>query len=151
MRSLGWAWCPYKKEIRAQTCMKGRACEDREKRWPTTNQASLSITNSQSLLKLISTESVMPPNHLFRVKFFQIHFSLNAFVGCSTLGLVSEHPVPVPGTSSPCWRGQDSRGAAGRHLLLWLESCPPNSHVEVLITRTSECDCIGRQGLQRSD
>lgn len=40
MRSLGWAWCPYKKEIRAQTCMKGRACEDRGKRWPTTNQAS---------------------------------------------------------------------------------------------------------------
>ena len=27
-------------------------------------QASLSITNSQSLLKLMSTESVMPPNHL---------------------------------------------------------------------------------------
>ena len=27
-------------------------------------QASLSITNSQSLLKLMSIESVMPPNHL---------------------------------------------------------------------------------------
>ena len=27
-------------------------------------QASLSITNSQSLLKLVSIESVMPPNHL---------------------------------------------------------------------------------------
>ena len=27
-------------------------------------QASLSITNSRSLLKLISTELVMPPNHL---------------------------------------------------------------------------------------
>ena len=30
----------------------------------TTCQASLSITNSQSLLKLMSTESVMPSNHL---------------------------------------------------------------------------------------
>ena len=29
-------------------------------------QASLSITNSQSLLKLMSIESVMPPNHLIR-------------------------------------------------------------------------------------
>ena len=32
--------------------------------WTTTLQASLSITNSRSLLKLISTESVMPSNHL---------------------------------------------------------------------------------------
>ena len=32
--------------------------------WTAACQASLSITNSQSLLKLMSTESVMPPNHL---------------------------------------------------------------------------------------
>ena len=32
--------------------------------WTAAHQASLSITNSQSLLKLMSTESVMPPNHL---------------------------------------------------------------------------------------
>ena len=32
--------------------------------WTATRQASLSITNSQSLLKFISIESVMPPNHL---------------------------------------------------------------------------------------
>ena len=32
--------------------------------WITVRQASLSITNSQSLLKLISIESVMPSNHL---------------------------------------------------------------------------------------
>ena len=32
--------------------------------WTAACQASLSITNSQSLLKLISIESVMPPNHL---------------------------------------------------------------------------------------
>ena len=32
--------------------------------WTATHQASLSITNSQSLLKLMSIESVMPPNHL---------------------------------------------------------------------------------------
>ena len=32
--------------------------------WTAAHQASLSITNSQSLLKLRSTESVMPSNHL---------------------------------------------------------------------------------------
>ena len=32
--------------------------------WTTAYKASLSITNSQSLFKLISIESVMPPNHL---------------------------------------------------------------------------------------
>ena len=32
--------------------------------WTTAHQASLSITNSQTLLKLISIESVMPSNHL---------------------------------------------------------------------------------------
>ena len=32
--------------------------------WTTARQASLSITNSWNLLKLISLESVMPPNHL---------------------------------------------------------------------------------------
>ena len=32
--------------------------------WTAAHQASLSITNSQSLLKLMSIESVMPSNHL---------------------------------------------------------------------------------------
>ena len=32
--------------------------------WTAVRQASLSITNSRSLLKLMSMESVMPPNHL---------------------------------------------------------------------------------------
>ena len=32
--------------------------------WTTAHQASLSITNSRSLLKLMSTETVMPSNHL---------------------------------------------------------------------------------------
>ena len=32
--------------------------------WTAARQASLSTTNSQSLLKLMSTESVMPSNHL---------------------------------------------------------------------------------------
>ena len=34
--------------------------------WTAARQASLSITNSQSLLKLLSIEAVMPSNHLIR-------------------------------------------------------------------------------------
>ena len=37
---------------------------DSETPWTTARQASLFITNSQSLLKLMSIESVMPSNHL---------------------------------------------------------------------------------------
>ena len=37
---------------------------DSKNPWTTALQASLSITNSRSLLRLISIESVMPSNHL---------------------------------------------------------------------------------------
>ena len=38
--------------------------ESFETPWSAAHQASLSITNSQSLLKLMSTEALMPSNHL---------------------------------------------------------------------------------------
>ena len=38
--------------------------------WTTAHQASLSITNSQSLLKLMFIESVMPSNHLILCHLF---------------------------------------------------------------------------------
>ena len=42
--------------------------------WTTASQASLSITNSQSLLKLMSIKSVMPSNHLiFCPPFLLLH------------------------------------------------------------------------------
>ena len=43
---------------------KGKMVELFTTPWTTAHQASLSITNSGSLLKLISIESVMPSNHL---------------------------------------------------------------------------------------
>ena len=42
----------------------GQLCPNLCDPWTATRQASLSITNSQSLLKLMSIESVMPPNYL---------------------------------------------------------------------------------------
>ena len=41
--------------------------------WTAARQASLSITNSWSLLKLISTELVMPSNHLILCCHFSSH------------------------------------------------------------------------------
>ena len=41
-----------------------QSCPNIYNPWTTARQASLSITNSQSLLKLMSIKSVMPPNHL---------------------------------------------------------------------------------------
>ena len=45
--------------------------------WTTARQASLSITNSRSLLKLISIESVMPSNHL--ILCHPLYFCLQSF------------------------------------------------------------------------
>ena len=49
--------------------------------WTAACQASLSLTNSRSLLKLMSIESVMPSNHLILI---QIHkrLSLGFFLLC---------------------------------------------------------------------
>ena len=44
--------------------------------WMAARQASLSITNSQSLLKLISIESVMPSNHLILCRPFLLLISV---------------------------------------------------------------------------
>ena len=44
--------------------------------WTAANQASLSITNTRSLLKLISTELVMPSNHLILCRPFPLLSSI---------------------------------------------------------------------------
>ena len=43
---------------------RARQCLDSSNQWTAARQASLSITNSQRLLKLMSTTSVMPSNYL---------------------------------------------------------------------------------------
>ena len=66
--------------------------------WTATHQASLSITNSRSLLKLMSTELVMPSNHLtlccpllLLPSIFPAsgYFQMNQFFasGCQSLGV----------------------------------------------------------------
>ena len=57
--------------------------------WTVTHQASLSITSSQSLLKLMSVESVMPSNHLILccplLLLPSIYLSIRAFSNESVL------------------------------------------------------------------
>ena len=48
--------------------------------WTAGHQASLSITNSQSLLKLLSIESVMPSNHLILCRPLLLLSSISASI-----------------------------------------------------------------------
>ena len=48
--------------------------------WTAARQATLSITNSWSLLKLMSTESVMPSNHL--IYYSQAHIYTSTAYSC---------------------------------------------------------------------
>ena len=57
-RELGGIQAPALSYRVAQSCL--TLCDP----WTAAHQASLSVTNSQSLLKLMSIESVMPSNHL---------------------------------------------------------------------------------------
>ena len=49
--------------------------------WTAEHQASLSITNSQGLLKLTSIESVMPSNHLILLSPSPPTFNLSQYQG----------------------------------------------------------------------
>ena len=49
--------------------------------WTVACQDSLSITNSQSLLKLMSVKSVMPPNHFILLSPSPLAFDLSQYQG----------------------------------------------------------------------
>ena len=55
----GWITCLVFRSVQSLSCVWLFATP-----WTAARQASLSITNSRSLLKLMSIESVMPSNHL---------------------------------------------------------------------------------------
>ena len=63
-----WTWKWGKKEVGRVDRVMGKHIHSRVQLfatpWTTARQASLSITVSQSLLKFMSTESVIPSNHL---------------------------------------------------------------------------------------
>ena len=59
MELLRQHWTPFSQSVQWLSCVRLFATP-----WTAARQASLSITNSQSLFTLVSIESVMPSNHL---------------------------------------------------------------------------------------
>ena len=98
--------------------------------WTAAHQASLSITNSQSLLKLMSIESVMPSNHL---------------ILCHPLLLLS----PIP----PSTRVFSNESALH---VRWPKYCsfsfnisPSDKHLGLISFRMDWLDLLTVQGLSR--
>ena len=93
--------------------------------WTAACQASLSITNSQSLLKLISIESVMPSNHLdlcHPLLLPSIFPSIRVFSNESVLCLRGSETLKKPEITCPAWLCCPSTAwLAGR---LYLEVVP---------------------------
>ena len=80
-------WLPVGKEVIVQLLSRVRLFEAP---WSATCQASLSFTVSQSLLKFMSIESVMPSNHLILCPFLllpSIFPSIRVFSNESALGI----------------------------------------------------------------
>ena len=74
--------------------------------WTAACQASLSITNSQSLLKLISIESVMPSNHLdlcHPLLLPSVFPSIRVFSNESVLCLRGSETLKKPEITCPAW------------------------------------------------
>ena len=97
--------------------------------WTAARQASLSITNSQSLLKLMSIELVMPSNHLIRC-----------------------HPLLLLPSIFPCIR-LFSNGSALR--IRWpkywsFSICPSNAYSGLISFRTDWLDLLAVQGTLKS-
>ena len=61
--------------------------------WTAALQASLSITNYQSLLKLMSIESVVPSNHLILCRPLLLHLQSFPASGCFQKWVSSSHQV----------------------------------------------------------
>ena len=64
--------------------------------WTAAGQASLSITNSRSLLKLMSIQLMMPSNHLIRC-FAPAKEKKNAVLRCSVSGPSQSRAVRLSG------------------------------------------------------
>ena len=99
--------------------------------WIATRQASLSITNSQSLLKLMSIKSVMPPTHL---------------ILCHPLLLLPPIPpsIRVFSNESTLHMSGQSLGVSASASVL------PNEHPGLMFFRMDWLDLLAVQGTLKS-
>ena len=99
--------------------------------WPAARQGSLSITNSWSLLKLMSIKSVIPPNHL---------------ILC--------HPLLLPPSIFPSIRVFSNESVLPiRWTKYWSFSCsisPSNEHSGMISCRINWFDLLAVQGTLKS-
>ena len=98
--------------------------------WITARQASLSITNSWSSLKLMSIESVMPPSHL---------------ILCCPLLLLLPIPLSIrvfSNESTLCMRWP-------KYWSFSFSTIPSNEHPGLISFRTDWLDLLQSQGLSR--
>ena len=104
--------------------------------WTAAYQASLSITNSQSLLKLMSIESVIHPTLSFSV----VPFSscLQSFPASGSFPMSQGFPNGSDGKESAC-----NVGNLG--LIPWLERSPGEGHTNLL-----QYSCLEKPHRQRS-
>ena len=99
--------------------------------WTAAQQDSLSITNSQSLPKLMSIESVMPSNHLILCRSLLLPSSI--FPSIRVFSNESAFPI--------------------RWLKYWsfrFNISPPNEHPELISFRMDWLDLTAVQGVKRS-
>ena len=98
--------------------------------WTAAGQASLTITNSWSLLKLMSITTVMPSNYL---------------ILCHPLLLLLSI-FPASGSFPTCWffaSGGQSIGASA-------STCPPSEHPGLISFRMDWLDLLAVQGALKS-
>ena len=83
--------------------------------WTAARQASLSITNCQSLLKLMSTESVMPSNHLILYHPLQSFPASFPYMRGRKMPFLTCTKAPHGGFMAILW----FRSFQGRKILMW--------------------------------
>ena len=98
--------------------------------WTAAHQASLSITNSQSSLKLLSIESVMPSNHLILCS--PLHLPPSIFPSIRVFSNESALPIWWP----KCWSFRFSIS-------------PSNEYSGLISFRMDWLDLLAVQGLSR--
>ena len=99
--------------------------------WTAAHQASLSVTNSQSLLKLTSIESVMPSSHLILCR--PLSFRLQSFPASGSFQMSQVLPIRWP-----------------KYCSFSFSISPSNEHPGLISSRMDWLDLFAGQGILKS-
>ena len=104
--------------------------------WTAARQASLSFALSQSLLKLVSIESVMPPNHLILCHLLLLLPSIFPSIrGFSNIFIAIFNTVKTAEQCLQCSEGENT----------WLKSIVP-CHLDIQVPRCIHCSVWKHSG-----